>query len=243
MGATVIVPARGGSKGVPGKNLKMLAGKPLIQWTLEAALKAEHVDDVVVSTDDDDLCHVSKQVGASVPYLRPAHLAKDDVHAVHVILHHVDWLKQQGRPMPSAIMMLLPTSPLRRSWHIDEAMETFFEAPEKPVISVYRSLTPLISLRWIETDALTPVFPVEDPNMQRQNLKPVFGVNGSIYIASPDRLQQDMTFHTSDARPYVMDRLHSLDINSLDDFTMAEKLLSSPDFNLDENFLSGDVLV
>jgi len=241
MGATVIVPARGGSKGVPGKNRRMLAGKPLIQWTLEAALKAEGVTEVVVSTDDEEICRLSKEAGAIVPYLRPSNLAKDEVHAVHVAIHHIEWLEKVGRELPEAIVMLLPTSPLRRSWHIEEALRTFRLAPTQPVISIYRSLTSLISLRWIENDTLQPVIPLENPNMQRQNLRAVYGVNGSIYIAHPSRLKKDGTFHTSDARPYVMDRLHSLDINSFDDFTMAEKLLSSPNFNLDENFLHGDI--
>ncbi|WP_305985105.1 cytidylyltransferase domain-containing protein [Roseibium sp. MMSF_3544] len=239
MNCVALIPARGGSKGVPGKNLKKLAGKPLIAWTLEETSKVKAVSEIVVSTDDQKIADVAAEYGAPVPFMRPAEFANDNVHAVHVILHYIAWLEEQGRPLPDAIAMLLPTSPLRRSWHVEKALARFAEDPERPVISVYRSLTPLISLRWVEEDTLVPVLEGINPNTQRQNIKPVFGVNGSIYIASPSVLKEKKTFHTEDARPFVMDRLHSLDINSLDDFAMAEHFLKAPGFDLDVSLVNG----
>ena len=237
MKCIAIVPARGGSKGVPGKNLRPLAGKPLIGWTIEAAREVAGLDDIIVSTDDPEIAGVARTFGASVPFVRPADLAADNVHAIHVILHCLDWLEEQGR-LPDAIMMILPTSPLRRAWHIRQALQAFMEDPRRPVISVYRSLTPMISFRWLEAGRLVPVAAAETMNLQRQDLKPLYGVNGSIYIAPPEVLRRLGTFHTEEARPFVMDRLHSLDINSLDDFAMAEHLLKSPDFDLDKSLLA-----
>lgn len=241
MTCIALIPARGGSKGVPGKNLKKLAGKPLIGWTIEAAKLVSEIDEIVVSTDDPEIAEISRSFGASVPFVRPERYAADNVHAVHVILHFLDWLESQQRELPDTVMMLLPTAPLRRSWHIANALQVFQEDLSSPVISVYRSLTPLISLRRIEDGKLAPVIKTKDLNIQRQDLKPVFGVNGSIYIASPEILRAEGTFHTITARPFIMDRLHSLDINSLDDFAMAEHLLKSPDFDLDKSLLPGEV--
>ncbi|MES0808275.1 acylneuraminate cytidylyltransferase family protein [Roseibium sp. SCPC15] len=239
MNCIAVIPARGGSKAVPGKNLKELAGKPLIAWTLEETSKVSAVSEVVVSTDDRRIADVAADYGAAVPFMRPAEFANDNVHAIHVILHFISWLEEQGRQLPDAIAMLLPTSPLRRNWHVEKALAKFAEDPSRPVISVYRSLTPLISLRWVEDDTLQPVLEGVNPNTQRQNIKPVFGVNGSIYIASPAVLKEKKTFHTEDARPFVMDRLHSLDINSLDDFAMAEHFLKAPGFDLDVSLVNG----
>ncbi|MBO0346094.1 cytidylyltransferase domain-containing protein [Roseibium limicola] len=237
MSCIAVIPARGGSKGVPGKNLKPLANRPLIAWTIEEALKVAGVDEVIVSTDDDEIAEVSRGYGASVPFVRPADLAQDSVHAVHVVLHLIEWLSEYRSTAPDAITMLLPTAPLRRRWHVEKALGLFAQQPESPVISVYRSLTPLISLRWIEEGRMKPVVETGNLNVQRQDLKPVYGVNGSIYIASVEHLKRTGSFHTEDARPFVMDRLHSLDINSLDDFAMAEHFLTSPDFDLDKSLL------
>ncbi|MEJ8476097.1 acylneuraminate cytidylyltransferase family protein [Roseibium algae] len=242
MNCVAIIPARGGSKGVPGKNLKPLAGRPLIGWSIEEALKVDGISEVIVSTDDPEIAEISQSFGASVPFLRPDELAGDSVHAFHVILHYVEWVRQSGHKIPDAIAMLLPTAPLRRHWHITKALDLFWQAPESPVISVYKSLTPLISLRWIDDGALKPVVSAPDLNLQRQNLKPVYGVNGSIYIAKPSVLEIEGTFHTKTARPFVMDRLHSMDINSHDDFAMAEHLLKSPDFDLEKSLLEEDVM-
>ncbi|MEP4034020.1 acylneuraminate cytidylyltransferase family protein [Roseibium polysiphoniae] len=241
MKCIAIIPARGGSKAVPGKNLKPLAGKPLIGWSIEEALKVESISKVIVSTDDEEIAEVSRSFGAEVPFLRPEALAGDSVHAFHVILHYINWVRERGEVESDAIAMLLPTAPLRRHWHISKALNLFWKAPAAPVISVYKSLTPLISLRWIEEGALQPVVSAPDLNLQRQNLRPVYGVNGSIYIAKPDVLEMEGTFHSKNARPYIMDRLHSMDINSHDDFAMAEHLLKSPDFDLDKSLLEEDL--
>ncbi|SHL74472.1 acylneuraminate cytidylyltransferase family protein [Roseibium suaedae] len=237
MTCVAIVPARGGSKGVPGKNLKQLAGRPLIAWTIEAAKSVAGIDDVIVSTDDEQIAETARSWGATVPFERPSDLAQDHVHAIHVVLHAIDWLEQQGRT-PDAVMMLLPTAPLRRSWHIENALSAYQQDPSKPVISVYHLTTSMISLRWIEGETLVPAFPADDLNIQRQDVKPIYGVNGSIYIASPQHLKQHRTYHTPDARAFVMDRLHSMDINSYDDFTIAQHLMQSPDVDLDRSLLN-----
>lgn len=243
MSCIAVIPARGGSKEVPGKNLKELAGKPLLAWTLEETSKVSAIEEIIVSTDDERIAEVALKYGASVPFIRPAKFAQDNVHAIHVVLHLISWLEEHKRTSPEAIAMLLPTSPLRRSWHVEKALALFAEDPERPVVSVYRCLTPLISLRWIDNDKLLPVQRNIQPNTQRQNIKPVYGVNGSIYVASPQKLKLEKTFHTEDARPFVMDRLHSLDINSHDDFAMAEHFLKAPGFDLDVSLLSkGDNL-
>ncbi len=120
-----VIPARGGSKGIPGKNLVDLGGKRLLNWTIEAALESKVASRVIVSTDDKDIASFAREAGASVPFIRPHEIATDDIHSVHVVLHVLDWLHDTEGFTPDGIMMLLPTSPFRSFEHIRGATNLF----------------------------------------------------------------------------------------------------------------------
>jgi len=229
-----VIPARGGSKGIPGKNIVEFDGKPLLHWSIAAAKSSGRVARVIVSTDDERITEAAKQSGAEVPFVRPANLAGDDVHSVHVVLHVLDWLEQERQLQPAGIMMLLPTSPLRTANDVAAAADLFIERGAKAVVSVCDLGKYMTNLRYVREGALVPVSPEVDRNAQRQGLEKLYGVNGSIFIAKPDVLREQKSFHVEGVLAYVMDPFHSIDINTHDDFALAERIraaLLSPERN------------
>ena len=142
-----IIPARGGSKGIPKKNIKSLLGKPLIQYTIESALKSKYLDKIVVSTDDKKIADISEKLGAEIPCLRPKKLARDNTLILPVLQHMVNFLKKKENYNPFAIVLLQPTSPLRTVRHIDEAIELFLKKPKADslvsVMQVPHNMTPI----------------------------------------------------------------------------------------------------
>lgn len=220
-----VIPARGGSKGIPRKNLRTLAGKPLVMYTIEAAKKSQWVSRVLVSTDDEEIKSISVTAGAEVPYLRPAELATDDVHAIEVVLHALSWLREKESYIPEVVVMLLPTSPLRRADAIDEAIKRFFMLKVPSVVSVVRCAQRLVQIRYIRGGALVPVMDLPNPNIQRQDCEPIFAVNGAIYVASPATIETFRTFHVPRAIAFEMESRHSLDIDTVDDLELAEYYL------------------
>ena len=131
-----IIPARGGSKGIPRKNIKLVAGNPLVSYAITAALKSTLVSRVIVSTDDKEIAHIAQQCGAEIPFLRSAKLAKDDVHSVFVVLDALDKLEEIEGYIPDVVMMLLPTAPLITAKYVDEALGLCFQKKQGSVISV-----------------------------------------------------------------------------------------------------------
>jgi len=222
-----VIPARGGSKGIPGKNIVEFDGKPLLHWSIAAARNSGRVARVIVSTDDKRIMEVAKQSGAEVPFVRPAKLAGDDVHSVHVILHVLDWLEQERESEPSGIMMLLPTSPLRTAGDVAAAADLFHVRGAEALISVCDLGKYMTNLRYVREGALVPIAPGDDRNAQRQGLEKLYGVNGSIFIAKPNVLREQKTFHVEGALAYEMDPLRSIDINTHEDFSLAERILAT----------------
>ena len=220
-----VIPARGGSKAIPRKNLRPLAGRPLIAWTIAAALEAQRVDRVLVSTDDREIAEVARAAGAEVPFLRPAELAGDAVHSVHAVLHALDWLEQHQGSVPETTVMLLPTSPLRSAGDLDQAVEALETAGAPSVISVCASGAPFGSLRWLRNGRLEALDQNAYRNFQRQDVEQLYAVNGSIYVASTAALRQHESFHIDGAVGSIMSKRHSIDINTLEDFAIAEALL------------------
>lgn len=222
-----IIPARGGSKGIPNKNLADLEGRSLLAWSIDGAKAAHGVDRVIVSTDSHEIAELAGKCGAEVPYIRPWHLAADDIHAVHVVLHALNWLEQEENYRPMGAMMLLPTSPLRLTADIDGAVDLFRIKKAPSVVSVVDLGKYMTNLRYIDEHRLIRVAPNENPNAQRQSLNKLFAVNGSIFVARPDVLKNEGTFHANGALAYVMNNFSSIDINSLDDLLLARKIASS----------------
>jgi CMP-N,N'-diacetyllegionaminic acid synthase len=226
----VVVPARGGSKGLTRKNVLPLAGVPLIQHTLKTALSARHVTRVIVSTDDDEITAVVKRIdGVEVPFRRPAELASDTSSAVDVYLHAADWLEAtEGRPV-GALCALLPTSPLRLSADIDAAIECFIRNQAEVVLSVQQG-KPLAWHQQMDPDsrltALGNLSPQEAiANRQAHGPAPVV-LNGSIYVLDLVALRRTRTYFGPKTYGYLMPPERSVDIDGPDDFRLAEALLS-----------------
>lgn len=226
-GIVCVIPARSGSKGIPGKNLAELGGKPLLAWSIEAALRSRVIDRILVSTDSPEIAETARRFGAETPFTRPADLARDNVHAVQVVLHALDWLEQDGCAAPEGVMMLLPTSPLRRSEDVRDAVRLFRERDAPSVVSVCDTGRYMTNLRFLRGGQLVMAVPSENRNAQRQGLEKLYGVNGSIFLARPHLLRREATFHMDGALGYVMEQWHSIDINDPRDLDMARQLCAN----------------
>lgn len=221
-----IIPARGGSKGLPGKNIKILNGKPLIAYTIEAAKKSKYIDRVVVTTDDEKIAEAAKKYGAELPFMRPAELSTDTASAVDVYLHAVEFLKEENQNIEK-FMVLLPTAPLRNEKNIDEAVELFQEKEARTLISVKEAETPISwyyaknANGYIENAGFENGLSVANRQMNRKFYIP----NGAIYILDYHLLKEERTYYCDDTIGYVMDREHSVDIDEMIDFKLAEVLM------------------
>jgi CMP-N-acetylneuraminic acid synthetase len=221
------IPARGGSKGIIGKNSVDLAGKPLIAWTIEAAQQSNYALDVFVSTDDEAIADVAAHYGAANHYRRPAELASDTATTVDAVADAVDWLASQGKHY-DAIVILQPTSPLRSAQHINEAIEQWLTAPSQPLVSVCEPAHPPYLLF------------AEQANGSWQRLAPVplsgrrqdvslrsAQINGAIYIQSVARFNQQRRFFEEDhTQFYFMPIAASVDIDTPVDLALAQTLLT-----------------
>ncbi len=219
-----IIPARGGSKAILRKNLVDLGGKPLIAWSIDAARSAGVQP--VVSSEDDEILAVAAAHGAEI-IRRPDALAEDSVHAVHVVLDALERFESEGRSV-DIILMLLPTSPFRTAEHIQAAVELFRTKQPPAVISVEALDKQLIHLRQVADDgSLVPFLGWDQLTAQRQEQPPLYGLNGSIYVANAAELQRNRTFHVPGALASVMPSNASVDINEPSDLAYARYLLET----------------
>ncbi|SNY94283.1 N-acylneuraminate cytidylyltransferase [Cohaesibacter sp. ES.047] len=219
-----IIPARGNSKGIENKNLVDLGGKPLLHWTIKAAKQSGVIDRIIVSTESEAIADSARSAGAEVPYMRPTDLSQDHVHSVHVVMDLANWLEREEGTRPDNVMMLLPTSPFRTPDNLREAVALFKQTQAPAVISTFDTGKYMTNLRYLEDGAIVPVDSSENVNAQRQGLKRLYAVNGSIYIARTDALLQAGSFHMPGAVGYEMHAINSIDINSKDDLSYARFL-------------------
>lgn len=219
-----LIPARGGSKGVPGKNVKPLKGHPLIAYTIAAARASAYIDAVVVTTDSEEIAEAARRYGARVPFLRPAELASDTSRSIDALVHAVQELGRMGEAY-DAVIWLQPTSPLRRADEIDGAIETFFSHGCMGLASVCPVVeNPVLTRRLDQFGVLHPLLPVSS-TVRRQDMPAFYHVDGAIYI----NLAQDLTLETSlNDNPigYAMPSKRSVDIDRIEDFMRAEELLA-----------------
>jgi len=220
-----VIPARGGSKGIERKNIKSLYGKPLVGWTIEQALAAEEVDIVVVSTDDDEIADIANSFGATV-HRRSEENSRDDVHAVHAVIECLNSYEESGIIIDS-VGMLLATSPLRSFMDISRAFILLEHSDCDSVVSMSHFDKPISSLRYLDqSDIMSPIVDVDLYEVNRQDIKrPLYEGNGSIFISSVDHLKKVKSFHQGRVKAYKMPRSRSIDINSMDDWTVAEAIL------------------
>lgn len=220
-----IIPARGGSKRLPNKNILPLAGKPLIVWTIEAALDSQLFDMVLVSTDSQAIADVSMSAGATVPFLRPAELASDMATTNDVISHMVEWVEVQHGPVTN-VTLLQPTSPLRDADNIKEAMALYAEKQASAVISVCELDHPIQYCNRLSSDFSMNGFIPTTANKRSQDLEPFYRLNGAIYIFSRRFVGALSEIYSDGAFAYVMDKNSSVDIDDEFDFKMAEFIKS-----------------
>jgi CMP-N-acetylneuraminic acid synthetase len=216
-----IIPARGGSKRLPKKNILNLCKKPLIAWSIEAGINSKYIDKVVVTSDSDEILNISKEYGADI-VKRPHELADDTSTTFAAIKHTIDNLQDYDY-----IILLQPTSPLRDEKHIDEAIELLEKKSADAVVSVCEmDHSPLWSNTLSQDMSLKGFLKDEVLNKRSQDITPYYRLNGAIYICKTDKLLQEETFFLkNDIYAYNMDREGSIDIDEMIDFKIAELIL------------------
>lgn len=217
-----VIPARAGSKGIPKKNIKLLAGKPLIQWTVEAALNSKYISEAIVSTDSLEIANISKNLGAVVPFLRPAKLSTDSAATIDVVLHALERYRKFDY-----IVLLQPTSPLRTATDIDNAIELMVARSSESCVSICPpSNHPYLMYSVDSTGRLTKLIASERSD-RRQNLPSIYAVNGAIYVSNINQLYSSRSFILADTVGFEMPVDRSVDIDNNFDFMVAEYLLST----------------
>jgi CMP-N,N'-diacetyllegionaminic acid synthase len=216
-----IIPARGGSKRLPRKNILNLAGKPLIAWSIEAGLNSEYIDKVIVTSDDDEILEISRKFGADI-IKRPDELASDTATTFDAIKHTVENLKKYDY-----IVLLQPTSPLRKEEHIDQAIELLKEKNADAIVSVCEmDHSPLWSNILPEDLSMKNFLREEVLNKRSQDLEKYYRINGAIYICKTEKLLENKGFFLKEnIFAYIMDRNSSIDIDEEIDFKIVKALL------------------
>ena len=228
-----IIPARGGSKGLPGKNIKKLCGKPLIAWSIEAGLKSNYLDEVVVSTDYENIAEIAKEYGANVPFLRPDYLASDTATSFDVVKHTIDFYKNELNREFDYIVLLEPTSPLREVSDIDRAIEILLESSADSIVGICK------------TEDQNPAFLIKKDNnnyisgyenrdmkvLRRQDVDDIYFFEGTIYISQTKILLAKKTFYHESTIGYEVPKYKSLEIDDMNDFIMVEAIMKYKGYN------------
>jgi N-acylneuraminate cytidylyltransferase/CMP-N,N'-diacetyllegionaminic acid synthase len=219
----VIIPARGGSKGLKDKNIKLLNNKPLIAWTIEAAKGSKYIDKVIVSTDNIKIAEIAKEYGAEVPFIRPDELSGDKASSIDVILHAMNYMNENLDYKADYIMLLQCTSPLRTTVHIDEAVEKFIASDAESLVSTTELEHPIFWCKKINDDGYLESFIKYDDTKQyrRQEFETLYRLNGAIYISKWQYVLNNKRLISDYAVPYIMDKKSSIDIDNIDDFNLA----------------------
>jgi len=222
-----LVPARGGSKGVPGKNVRPLAGHTLLEYTARAARESGVLDRIILSTDSPEIAEAGRRAGLEVPFMRPAALATDDTPMVPVIQHALTEVSEHGWS-PDIVVLLQPTSPLRRPAHIRDAIGMLRDTSADSVVTVVevpRHLSPDYVMR-IEGGRLKPFLPDGARVTRRQDARPAYSRDGTVYAFRRSTLERTGGIYGEDCRPLLIDACDSLSIDSPADWDEAERLLT-----------------
>lgn len=224
----IIIPARSGSKGIPDKNIKLLAGKPLIAWTAKAILQANLSHSLaILSTDSELYAKVGRDIGLNVPFIRPAACSNDYASALAVVGHALQWFEDEHHYLPEQVMWLQPTSPFRSSAIIAKALERLEDHQIDGVIGckeIHRDLTTLFETH---DGFLKPLSKNQIIQTRRQEVEPLLTPNGAMYLCKTSILQEKKSFYTERTVPLVMDAIMSLDIDTFTDWAMAEAFINA----------------
>lgn len=223
-----LIPARGGSKGVPRKNIRMVGGRPLIEYTIETVLATRHLfHRVVVTTDDLEIAEISRRAGAEVPFIRPAELATDTARSIEVVQHATRFVEEQDGVRMDWIMLLQPTEPFRTAEDLAEALRIARAEKCDSVISVVQvfAVHPMLMKR-IENGRLEPWCVDEPEGTRRQDYKPeAYMRNGAVYLTRRDVVMEKGSLRGEDSRPYVMPADRSISVDTEADLAMIEVLM------------------
>ena len=222
-----LVVARGGSKGIPGKNIRLLNGKSLLHYTAAAALASRRLDRVILSTDDSEIAEVGKREGLDVPFIRPAELARDDTPTLPVVQHAVRWVEENGSRY-DAVCLLQPTSPLRRAEDINACIDILESSGADAAVSV--ALVPTeYNPHWVyfqdREGCLTLSTGMKTPIPRRQDLPAAYHRNGCVYVTRRDVVMEQNSLYGERIAGYVMDRSRSVNLDSPEDWEAAERIL------------------
>lgn len=219
-----VIPARGGSKGIKNKNITALAGKPLLQWTIEAAKESKYVDRSVLSSDDPQVQEIAELLGCEVPFTRAGHLATDEASTIDVL---VDVLERV--PGFDVVVLLQPTSPLRTAEDIDSCLNLMIRDDAPSVVSLCAVEDhPALVVKFQNENQITPFLPhSSSQSLRRQDLPRAFKLNGAVYAAKIPWLLQTKSFTAQGSVGFVMPKRRSIDIDDSDDLVTAEQLLCS----------------
>lgn len=221
-----VIPARGGSKGVPRKNIRELAGKPLIAWTIEEAKKSKYISKVIVSSDDKEILRIAEINGAEVPFVRPAHLAQDDTPGIEPILHALEACSGYDY-----VVVLQPTSPLRTVEDIDGAIEKVVGENNGFCVSVSEvTQSPYWMYTMSDNAVIQPL--IDIPLVfRRQDLPKVYTLNGAVYVAQVEKLKETRNFITAGTVAYKMPEERSIDIDMERDFFVCGEALKQRNYS------------
>ncbi|NLI59714.1 MAG: acylneuraminate cytidylyltransferase family protein [Clostridium sp.] len=216
-----LIPARGGSKGILRKNIINIEGKPLIQYTIEQAKMSKYMDRVIVSTEDNEIAEISVKLGAEVPFLRSKELAKDNTKTISVVIDLLKKLEEIGSKY-DYVVLLQPTQPLRKSFHIDEAIKKIVEIGGESLVSVSEVNEHPILMRTIEEDNTVRSLLGINSTVRRQEFPKIFKVNGAIYINKVSGNFNNETSLNDNKLAYVMDKKYDLDIDEAEDLEILK---------------------
>jgi len=232
----VIIPARGGSKSIPRKNIKSLGGYPLIAYSIAAALQSQHIDRVIVSTDDEEIAGIAEQWGAEVPFTRPAKLAGDRVTDLPVFKHAIQWLEENENYHADIIIQLRPTSPFRPKGSVDEAIALMLQSEHADSV---RGVTPSgqnpFKMWRVEENRMVPLLQTEfdEPyNMPRQKLPSTYWQTGHIEVIRYETIMQRHSMTGDHILPYIIDSRYAIDLDTLEQWAFAEYLLDHVDLDI-----------
>jgi CMP-N-acetylneuraminic acid synthetase len=222
-----IIPARGGSKGLPGKNIKLLGGKPLIAWSIQRALESKYIDEVLVSTDSEEIARIALDHGAKVPFLRPAHLATDTASSVDTVLHALDFYRDNLDRHFDYVALIEPTSPLREPEDLDAMFELLNrqDADLDAVVSVGEVHEHPSIMKRLEGSTMVPFHEAIASTKRRQDNVPAYFPYGVGYIVKESTLRESKTFYPAGTGFYIIKRHQCYEIDDLFDFIAVEAVV------------------
>lgn len=223
-----IIPARGGSKGLPGKNIRLLLGKPLIAWTIEHAQKSELIDEIFVSTDSQKIADVAEAYGVKVPELRPAELAVDTAPSSAFIEYTINKFKAEGKVFDYFIL-LEPTSPLREAEDVDKSIRMLIDQPEfDSIVGVCKAedVHPAFMIKLGQNKQLIP-YEAEMKTLRRQDLPDVFYFEGTVYVSKCEAFLQKKAFYHDSTLPYIVPKWKAPEVDDIIDFVTIEAILKA----------------